>query len=286
MSNSNTTQHHPHFAPEPVEVSEYTYDATPKPTTTVIHDHVDHDASKKHPATTASSLPATRIHRVEENTHHLHPAVEQPEVHDQKHTTVVKQYSEPEHRPETYKVVKQHPEPEHHPEPHHAEHHPEPEHYPEPHHASRTEHNTEHLPKPTPHHDPKPSTHQSIEPHTETHDHQKEQHASPRTEHSEVLHTFPSHATVPKPREPTHQHPKDHAPHHTPTSPSSTISSDSVQTPSSPSEIFGSPDRRQSWSKDEAKRGVMQGLLEKGKGKHAEGGYSSTDGDADLSLTL
>jgi hypothetical protein len=251
MSNSNTTQHHPHFNPEPVEISQYTYDATTEPTTTVIHDHVEHDAAKKHPATTASSLPASRIHLVEENTHHLHPAVEQPEVHDKKHTTVVKQHPEPEF-----------------------------EHHPEPHHAPKTEHPTSHQPKPTPHHDPQPATHQSIEPHTETHDHPKEQHASPRTAHPE------SHHGKPTPHEPTHQHPQDHAPHHTPTSPSSTISSDSVQTPQSPSEIFGSPDRRQSWSKDEAKRGVMRGLLDQGKKKQEKGGYSSTDVEAGVSLTL
>jgi hypothetical protein len=42
------------------------------------------------------------------------------------------------------------------------------------------------------------------------------------------------------------------------------------------SPVFGNAERRQSWSKDEMKRGVMEGLLEKGKGKQAKGGYSST----------
>jgi hypothetical protein len=44
------------------------------------------------------------------------------------------------------------------------------------------------------------------------------------------------------------------------------------------SPVFGNAERRQSWSKDKMKRGVIQDLLEKGKGKQAKGGYSSTSG--------
>lgn len=88
------------------------------------------------------------------------------------------------------------------------------------------------------------------------------------------------HPEHPKPHhqpEPEHAHKLEHThehehEHHSPSSPTSTIESDSVQV----SPVFGNAERRQSWSKDEMKRGVMEGLLEKGKGKQAKGGYSST----------
>lgn len=67
-----------------------------------------------------------------------------------------------------------------------------------------------------------------------------------------------------------HAHKPEH--HYSPSSSSSTIESDSVQV----SPVFGNAERRQSWSKDEMKRGVIEDLLEKGKGKQAKGGYSST----------
>lgn len=88
------------------------------------------------------------------------------------------------------------------------------------------------------------------------------------------------HPEHPKPHhqpEPEHAHKLEHThehehQHHSPSLPTSTIESDSVQV----SPVFGNAERRQSWSKDEMKRGVMEGLLEKGKGKQAKGGYSST----------
>lgn len=109
------------------------------------------------------------------------------------------------------------------------------------------------------------------------HDHKKhdkhdkhDKHPSPHPEPH--AHPEPEHTHKP---EPQHGHKPEHPhEHHSPASPTSTIESDSVQT--NPSPIFGNAERRQSWSKDEMKRGVMEGLLEKGKGKQAKGGYSST----------
>ena len=55
------------------------------------------------------------------------------------------------------------------------------------------------------------------------------------------------------------------------------IPSDSILSESPLANSSGGTERRQSWSKDEMKRGVMESLLEKeGKKKGAKGGYSST----------
>lgn len=113
-----------------------------------------------------------------------------------------------------------------------------------------------------------------VRPVEQPHDHKHDKHDK-HDKHPEAHH-HPEPHPHPKPHhqlEPQHAHRPEH--HYSPSSPTSTIESDSVQ--SSP--VFGNAERRQSWSKDEMKRGVIQDLLEKGKGKQAKGGYSSTSWD-------
>lgn len=94
-------------------------------------------------------------------------------------------------------------------------------------------------------------------------------HKNPKPHHHIEPHADPEPHHHP---EPQYRPDQRHDEHHAPSSPTSTIGSDSIQ--SSP--MFGNAERRQSWSKDEMKRGAMEGLLEKGKGKQAKGGYTST----------
>ncbi|KAM0708938.1 hypothetical protein Q7P35_002974 [Cladosporium inversicolor] len=105
-----------------------------------------------------------------------------------------------------------------------------------------------------------PKAHKKHDSHSES-KHFPEEHSEPQHK-PESEHAHKS--------ETQHAHKPEH--HQSPSSPTSMIESDSVQV----SPIFGHAERRQSWSKDEMKRGVMEGLLEKGKGKQAKGGYSST----------
>jgi hypothetical protein len=67
--------------------------------------------------------------------------------------------------------------------------------------------------------------------------------------------------------------------HHNTNANDALIPSDSIlsESPQANSSYLGGVERRHSWSKDEMKRGAMEGLLEtEGKRKVAKGGYSST----------
>lgn len=119
-------------------------------------------------------------------------------------------------------------------------------------------------------------------------------HNNPHDNHQEE-HPPDHHAKEPSPTPAEHQHPHLHPHHHHQRHPThhpsassptnSSIGSDSIQFPLHEFDREGEveteisqpqPQRRQSWNLDDLKRSVMEGLLEKGKGKQAKGGYSST----------
>lgn len=117
---------------------------------------------------------------------------------------------------------------------------------------------------------------------TTQHEHHEEHHEDHHEDDSKSHPEHQTHESSPHPHpHPHHHHHRHPTQHHIPGSPDSSIASDSIQSPqefggSGGSEGGGFPQRRQSWNREEMKRGVMEGLLEKGKGKQAKGGYSST----------
>lgn len=289
-----------HNAVQPIETSHYTYDAHKSPATTNKQDSTHHSASSttaqliaskihpvvdkpiEHPHTTTTALvaaPTQHPHAAEkphtaavvERPHaiagHVQPAVDHA-VADHAQRAVAQVTSNDKETPKHTQVEAAKPHPQAavttaaataKPHPHVAFEHPEhPIVIPVPSHSSSSRPAVEHI--------------------------EDKQHHTTTTE-AEPHHPHNHHSQFEQGEQAPHKHDYNeaaHPPHHS-TSASTNTHANDVLVPSdsilseSPLADSGPAERRQSWNKDEMKRGVMESLLEKeGKKKGAKGGYSST----------
>lgn len=275
-------------AVQPIETSHYTYDAHKSPANNKQQDSSTHHSS--------STPTASKIHPVEKPIEHPHTTTAiaaAPAQHPHVATAAVE-------RPHAVAEHAQHPavhpsaidEKQKHPQPAAVEHshvafehpkvvaiptHPSTSSRPAVEHIEDKQHNTltpgiEHPDADHPHH----HNHNHNPHHNRSHNPHSQHETGEQAPHS---HTY---TETPHPAHPAHHSATNTAANDSP------IPSDSILVDSAPLSnsngggySSGNAERRQSWSKDEMKRGVMEGLLEgEGKRKGARGGYSSTSADA------
>lgn len=266
-------------AVQPIETSHYTYDAHKSPANNKQQDSSIHRSS--------STPTASKIHPVEKPIEHPHvatAAVERPHTVAEHAQPTLAQH--PAAHPSAIDEKQKHPQPAAVEHPHVAFEHPKvvaiPTHpstssRPAVEHIEDKQHNTltpgiEHPDADHPHH----HNHNHNPHHNRSHNPHSQHETGEQAPHS---HTY---TETPHPAHPAHHSATNTAANDSP------IPSDSILVDSAPLSnsngggySSGNAERRQSWSKDEMKRGVMEGLLEgEGKRKGARGGYSSTSADA------